>query len=334
MNNNDINNTNNNNNNAYITSSPRAVQTVINNLSLSPRKKWGQNFLIDANIVRRIIDELEPEKDDCVLEIGPGLGALTLPLAGTCRRLLALEIDPAMVDYLTGITADIPGVTIIPADVRKISLSEICLRNKTPDIYHKTEHSSGEHPIHPYQHDNPHLSCKIRSPVKIAGNLPYYITSSFLFDLFRDYRLPWKKAVFMVQKEVAERITAPVNSAGYGSLSVLCRAFTRARIAFTVSEKVFYPRPQVDSAVVTLQPSTGFWADDPGKKEAYINLVSALFQHRRKTLVNSLSYYLQDKNDARKVLSRAGTDGCRRPASLEPLEFAKISCIIYNKSIY
>ena len=175
------------------------------------RKKWGQNFLYDNNIINKIIACLHIENSDTVLEIGPGEGALTYPLSKEVKEVHAIEIDPLLVKKL--LNEKKQNMTVHQADFLDW------------EIYH------------------------LPSGYKVIGNLPYYISSPILFKLLQD--LNWSRMVLMFQKEVAQRIISVHGNKSYGRLSVMCQVYCKVKLEFTVSKQVFIPKPEIDSAVVS-----------------------------------------------------------------------------------
>ena len=181
------------------------------------RKKWGQNFLQDPNIISKIIDCLNPDKEDTILEIGPGDGALTDRLFPLVKKIHAIEIDPLLVKHLQGKTY--PNVILYGEDILDWDM------NKLP------------------------------KNTKIIGNLPYYISSPILFKLLESNN--WERMVLMFQKEVAQRIVSNPGGKSYGRLSVMSQIYCDVNIEFTVSKNVFHPKPKIDSAVITFWPKEG-----------------------------------------------------------------------------
>ena len=180
------------------------------------RKKWGQNFLIDKNIVKNIISIINPSKNDHIIEIGPGKGALTIPLSKKVKEITAIEIDPLLNNYL--LDKSLPNIKLINKDILKWNLNEIKPRNKT---------------------------------VKVIGNLPYYITSPIIFKfLEEDY---WDEMIIMVQKEVAKRIVSKFNCKSYSRISVVCQTFFKINYELDVSHNCFHPKPKVDSAILKFE---------------------------------------------------------------------------------
>ena len=229
------------------------------------KKKWGQNFLIDPNLLRKIVSTINPTKNDNILEIGPGEGALTdliLPLVNT---MAVIEIDPVLVEHLRDMES-MKDVHVIHGDVLWQELNEL----------------------------------PIEAPVKVVGNIPYNITSPILFWLIeqRDY---WKEAYLMVQKEVGERLAANVGTKAYGRLTVMTGAFLDIEKCFNIPPEVFVPRPNVNSAFMKIiNKETSIITDEQFDK--FEILVKAAFSKRRKMLHNSLSGFeisqeIKDKID-------------------------------------
>lgn len=229
-------------------------------------RKYGQHFLSNPSILERIATAACPDgpETELVIEIGPGRGALTEHLLKRARRVVAVEIDTVLVHYLQNKFRDFPNLTILHQDVLKTDLSAY-------------------------------------GPAVIAGNLPYYITSPILDRVFAAGG-SWQRAVFLVQKEVAERVTAGPGSRDYGYLSVQTRLFSEPRILFPVSRGSFRPPPKVESAVFELVPHAAPAVRDT---KAFLRFASACFRQKRKTLRNNLlAAYEKDAVDA---LPQAGT---------------------------
>lgn len=218
---------------------------------LQPLKRFGQNFLRDQNIIRKIISEIAPQKADTIIEIGPGEGALTGHLFNKVDNLYAVEIDKRVIDDLK---QKFPGLNLIQKDFLEFDINSI--------------------------------SKPLSSKVRIAGNIPYNITSPILFKLFEN-NIIIEDAVFMVQLEVAKRISAKMGSKDYGILSVLINYFGSCDLAFKVSRNVFYPKPNVDSAVIHIRFNDK--RKNPKFNSTFVSVVKSAFGNRRKTLKNSLS---------------------------------------------
>lgn len=260
----------------------------------------GQHFLIDGNIVRKIVDAGEVSKDDAVAEIGPGAGALTVELAERGARVAALELDHGFVRLLRDLCEPYPAVTLVQGDALQVDWPYFIARH------------FGE-----------------GAPAKLIANLPYNISTPLLYALL-EQQFPFGSAVLMFQKEVARKITAGPGDEEYGGLSVLCRYYTHSKILFNVSRNVFWPPPAVDSAVVSLKPVRHLLNED---EEAIIwLLVRGFFQQRRKTCLNGLLnvYDTWSRQAAAELLDQAAIAPHARPEELSVQQFAKLSRIIYN----
>lgn len=217
---------------------------------IKPLKRYGQNYLVDKNIARKIIEEFNPKKEDIVLEIGSGTGALTSLLVDKTKRLIAVEIDKRVIENLK---KNFPLVEIVNSDFLKLNLS---------DFFDK------------------------KNKLRIIGNIPYNITSPILFKLIEE-RDCIEDALLMVQYEVARRITALPSTKDYGILSVLLNFFAETKFCFKISPNVFYPKPKVYSAIIYIKFKK--IAEKNFDEKLFINIVKAAFGNRRKILKNSLS---------------------------------------------
>jgi len=280
--------------------SPREIKKLLQTYNLACHKKWGQNFLIDRNIVNKILQEVGAGPEDYIIEIGPGPGILTGPLVDSGAKVLAVEIDHGMVKILNDFLGTNERLCLVQSDVQKVNLSQLCC------FYW------GNFP-----------------PVKIVANLPYYITSSLLYRLF-SREIPWEKAVLMMQKEVAQRLTAPVSSPDYGALTVIGSCSASVTSGFVVSRSVFYPPPKVDSMVITLEPR-GF-VNYPEVEKDFFELVKRAFAKRRKNIVNALHPLAgKSKEELKETVKYVGVDPGKRAEELTAEEFAKLSRLIYNE---
>ncbi|MCX8105883.1 MAG: 16S rRNA (adenine(1518)-N(6)/adenine(1519)-N(6))-dimethyltransferase RsmA [Ignavibacterium album] len=214
---------------------------------VKPLKRLGQNFLKDKNILRKIYEFINPQEGERIIEIGPGEGALTEFLISSRAEVIAIEIDKRVIEHLQ---SSFPDIKIINQDFLEVDLTQF--------------HSSD---------------------LRIVGNIPYNITSPIIFKLIENHNLI-RDAIFMVQYEVAKRITAKKGSKDYGILSVLLSYFAETELCFKVSPNVFYPKPKVFSAVVKIKFKKNI---DESLKKTFIQIVKAAFGNRRKTLKNSLS---------------------------------------------
>lgn len=218
---------------------------------VKPLKRFGQNYLHDKNIIKKIVGEINPLPDDTILEIGPGRGALTELIYGKTEKFIAVEIDSRVIKDLG---SKFPNLQLIQKDFLKVDISTIIDSNK--------------------------------KKLRIIGNIPYNLTSSIIFKTIRNADLI-EDAVLMVQNEVAKRMTAKKGSKDYGILTVLLNYFTNTEISFKVSPNAFYPKPKVTSAIVHLRFKELSISKE--KMEMFISIVKACFGNRRKTLKNSLS---------------------------------------------
>ena len=225
---------------------------MTNNTLHTFRKKWGQNFLADTNLLRKIVRTINPTADDTILEIGPGEGALTEHVLPLVKYMAAIEIDPKLIKYLNG-RDDLQDCHFIHKDVLCQKLDNL----------------------------------PIPTPIKIIGNIPYNITSPILFWLI-EQRAHWTAAFLMVQKEMAERLTGEVGTKSYGRLTVMIGAFINVKTCFTIPPDVFIPKPKVKSAIIKLVKRHDPLIEDK-YFERFEKIVAAAFSRRRKMLRNTLS---------------------------------------------
>lgn len=276
-------------------------QTILRRLGLRPKKSLGQNFLLHAHQARRIVDALDLQPHDVVLEIGPGLGALTVLLAERAALVIALEVDLSLADYLEQeVFAGSPRVRLIREDVLRFDIAA--------------------------------LSREVGRPVKIAGNLPYHITSPLLFKLMEDKGV-LTLAVLMVQEEVGDRLLARPGGKDYGILSVMAQYHFRLTRQFSLGPGNFYPPPQVSSVVLKLEPAAPeLRAED---EQIFAKVVKTAFAQRRKTLKNTLAAqgpaFGLPPGDLLNILKEAGIDPGRRAESLSVAQFVKLSNSICEK---
>ena len=242
------------------------------------KKRFGQNFLVDANVIDKILHSINPKPEDHIIEIGPGLGALTQPLLTTLTRLDVIELDR----------------DVIP-ELRKLEGSErLHIHNIDVLAFDFTEFAQSSFEQH---------------KLRIIGNLPYNISTAVLFLLIK-HRNTIQDMHFMLQKEVVERIAAAVGSHNYGRLSVMMQLHFRISPLFTVAPQCFRPIPKVESAIIRLAPKSEL-AIDPDEHDAFEALVRQAFSQRRKTLKNTLKG-LCDINQ----MNAAGIDPGKRPQEL------------------
>ena len=260
---------------------------------LRPRKRWGQHFLCDPAVARRIVDAAALGSESVVLEIGPGLGALTDELAARAARLYLVEIDRVLSARLTARYAERSYVRVLEGDVLTLPLDELVAEPS----------------------------------VTVVANLPYNISTPVVFRLLA-LRERFPRAVLMLQREVAERLASPPGRATYGVTSVLVQAFAEVQLRFNVSRRSFFPRPQVDSTVVDLA-----WQAAPrveiGDLACFTSVVRAAFGQRRKMLRNALGGLVGGRGlsaDATRALyARAGIDPTARAEQLDLAAFGRLA---------
>ena len=229
---------------------------VLEKYNFNFQKKYGQNFLIDSHILDAILDGAEITKDDCVLEIGPGIGTMTQRLCGRARFVIAVEIDKNLIPILNDTLSEYDNKLIINEDVLKVDIKELC-----------EKYNEGK-------------------PIKVVANLPYYITTPIIMGLFES-RVPLNSITVMVQKEVADRMKVGPGTKDYGALSLAVQFYSKPEVILNVSANCFIPRPNVDSAVIKLSLLTEKISVED---EAFMfALIRASFNQRRKTLVNGLT---------------------------------------------
>lgn len=276
-------------------SHPAQAAAILRKYGIAPKKSLGQNFLVDANVLRNIVRAAELDKEKGVLEIGPGIGALTQHLAEAAGRVVAVEIDRRLLPVLEETLAPYGNVAVIHGDILAMDL---------PRLF--AERFSG------------------LKAASVVANLPYYVTTPILMSLL-ETDLPLEFIVVMVQKEVAERLAAPPGSKAYGSLSIAVQYRCEAEVAAVVPPTVFIPRPDVDSAVIRLRK-----LDRPRVKtedESFMfDVVRAAFARRRKTLLNNLqARFGKDRKEALlAALAETGIDPGRRGETLSIAEFAAL----------
>ncbi len=271
----------------------REARAALAAAGLRPRRRWGQHFLCDGGVAHRIVETAELGPRSVVLEIGPGLGALTDHLARRAGRLYVVEIDPTLAARLAARYADNPRVHVLVGDVLARPITELVAE-----------------PV-----------------VTVVANLPYNIATEVVFHLL-DARDRFPRAVLMLQREVAARLVARPRTPARGVLSVLVQTFAEVRIVFGVSRRSFLPPPQVDSAVVDVRWSMAPRAD-VGAVDVYRAIVRAAFGKRRKMLRNALADLAAARGlppDAlADALARAGVDPRRRAETLELEEFGRLA---------
>ena len=277
---------------------PHGTMSVLNEFGLRAKKKYGQNFLINRGIVDQIVDAAEISKEDCVLEIGPGIGTMTQYLADSAREVTAVEIDDALIPILKDTLKEWDNVNVIHGDILKTDIRKIA-----------DEKNQGR-------------------PIKVVANLPYYITTPIIMGLFESH-VPVDSITVMVQKEVADRMQTGPGSKDYGALSLAVQYYAKPEIVANVPPNCFMPRPKVGSAVIRLtrHQNPPVTAKD---EKLMFRIIRASFNQRRKTLANGLKNS-QELNYTKEQVEAAITE-CGLPLNIrgETLtleQFAKLSDI-------
>lgn len=238
------------------------------------KKSFGQNFLTDTNILQKIVDTAEIDKGVNVIEIGPGIGALTEFLAENAAEVMTFEIDDRLIPILADTLARFDNVQVVNQDILKADLQTQIQAFKNPDL-----------------------------PIKVVANLPYYITTPILMHLIEG-KIPFAEFVVMMQREVADRISAMPNTKAYGSLSIAVQYYMTAKVSFIVPRTVFVPAPNVDSAILKMvrrdQPVVSVQDED-----FFFRVSKVAFVHRRKTLWNNLTSHFGKSEDTKAKLEKA-----------------------------
>ena len=274
------------------------TKAVLERHGFTFKKSFGQNFLTDTNILQKIVDTAEIDDQVNVIEIGPGIGALTEFLAERAAQVMAFEIDHRLVPILADTLRDFDNVTVVNEDILKVDLAQHIQNFKNPDL-----------------------------PIKVVANLPYYITTPILMLLIES-GIPFSEFVVMMQKEVADRISAKPNTKAYGSLSIAVQYYMTAKVAFIVPRTVFVPAPNVDSAILKMvrRPEPAVAVED---EKFFFKVSKASFTHRRKTLWNNLTGYFgktdEVKDKLTKALDQAGLSPSVRGEALGLEEFASLA---------
>ena len=274
------------------------TKAVLERHGFTFKKSFGQNFLTDTNILQKIVDTAEIDDQVNVIEIGPGIGALTEFLAERAAEVMAFEIDHRLVPILADTLRDFDNVTVVNEDILKVDLAQHIQNFKNPDL-----------------------------PIKVVANLPYYITTPILMHLIES-GIPFSEFVVMMQKEVADRISAKPNTKAYGSLSIAVQYYMTVKVAFIVPRTVFVPAPNVDSAILKMvrRPEPAVAVED---EKFFFKVSKASFIHRRKTLWNNLTGYFgktdEIKDKLTKALDQAGLSPSVRGEALGLEEFASLA---------
>ncbi len=275
------------------------TKAVISKYPFAFQKKFGQNFLIDPHVLDKIIRSADITKEDCVIEIGPGIGCVTQALLEHAGKVISIEIDDQLIPILTEQFGSEPNFKLIHKDVLKVDLKQL-IEEESPN-----------------------------KKVKVVANLPYYITTPIIMTLLEN-ELPIESITVMVQKEVADRLASQPGSKQYGAITVSVNYFCETYLVANVPRNCFMPRPNVDSAVIQLRIY-----DEPAVKVGNIKqmfkIIKAAFLLRRKTLLNTLAAHADlgiDKEKLKQLLDESGVGAQTRGETLSIEEFAKLSDFI------
>ncbi len=284
---------------------PSRTNEILKKYQLRTKKSLGQNFIIDTNILRNIVKAGNVDQDTTVIEIGPGIGALTEQIAKEAKEVFAFEIDGRLIPVLEDTLADYSNVTVFHEDILKVDFE------KFQEEY-----------------------LKDASRVIVIANLPYYITTPIVMHLIES-SLPIEEMILMMQKEVANRLEAKPSTKEYGSLSIAIQAFMEVEVVFTVPRTVFVPQPNIDSAIVrlkTLEESPLNVKDE----QLFFKMMRASFGQRRKTIWNNLRRVLDDKEKEetlRQAFESSTIDPSRRGESLSIEEFGWLADALYDHGL-
>ena len=277
-------------------SNPKETIQVLQKHEFQFKKKFGQNFLIDPHVLDKIVDAAQITKDDFVLEIGPGIGTLTQYLCENARQVLAVEIDDKLIPILKETLQPYDNVEVLHGDILKQDIQQIA------DTYNDGK------------------------PIKVVANLPYYITTPIIMELFESH-VPLANVAVMVQKEVADRMKAEPGTKDYGALSLAVQYYAKPYIAAFVPPNCFMPRPNVGSAVIRLDCLARVPVEVHNEKLMF-RLIRASFNQRRKTLQNGIANSAElsfTKEQAARAIEQAGFDVRIRGEKLGLEEFARLA---------
>lgn len=283
-----------------VIATPSRTKEILEKFDLFAKKNYGQNFLVEPGIVSKIAQSSIVSDHCLIIEIGPGIGALTQMLSGVAKKVVAFEIDERLPEVLAYSLSECDNVEVILKDFMEVDLQAF-VSEYTQQGY----------------------------DVVIAANLPYYITTPILFKIFES-NADIKQITVMMQKEVADRFSASVNSKDYNALSIITQYRCNVKTVVKVPRNVFNPKPNVDSTVLQFQ----FKETDPTiKEDLFFSLVKGCFKQRRKTILNNFSEWVGDKEKAKVYLSKAQIDEKRRAESCTCEEFIQLYREIENENI-
>lgn len=281
---------------------PQNTIEVLQKYNFTFQKKFGQNFLIDTHVLDKIINSAEITKDDMVLEIGPGIGTMTQYLACAAGKVVAVEIDKALIPILEDTLSEYDNVRVINEDVLKVDIAKLA-----------EEENGGR-------------------PIKVVANLPYYITTPIIMGLFEN-NVPIKSITVMVQKEVADRMQVGPGTKDYGALSLAVQYYAKPYIVANVPPNCFMPRPKVGSAVIRLDRYEEPQVQVKDEKLMF-KIIRASFNQRRKTLANGLKNSAEldySKETIEEAIVELGKGASVRGEALTLEEFAKLANILSEK---
>lgn len=286
-------------NKEYI-ATPRRTAAILDKYSFSFKKSLGQNFMIDVNILQKMIRHANITSTSGVIEIGPGIGSLTEQLAVSAEKVIAFEIDGRLIPILRDTLASYDNIEIIHEDILKA------------DVHQTIE-----------QHFDPSMD------IHLVANLPYYITTPIIMNILQQ-NIPVKSMTILLQKEVAERMAAKPNTKAYGSLSIAVQYYTASKVVMDVPKTAFMPQPNVISSVLRLEKRDAPLVEVTDEK-MFFNIVQAAFRHRRKNLKNNFAAAFKEKmskDQLQQWLTKAEIEGTRRGESLSIEEFARLSNVL------
>jgi 16S rRNA (adenine1518-N6/adenine1519-N6)-dimethyltransferase len=269
-----------------------SILRELRQFSVKPKKSLGQHFLIDRNILKKVVQTAKINEDDVVLEVGPGLGEMTMELCKKAKKVIAIEIDLNLIKILKEKLLKYPNIELIEGNILEIDFLKI----------YKSE----------------------GKPLKVVANLPYNISTPLIFH-FIEERKCFSDLTIMVQREVAERIVSPPGSKAYGTLSIFVQLVAIPSIKFFIKRSSFFPPPKVDSALVQIVWRRELWFGKEFEKW-FKEVVRGAFNYRRKTLLNALkNSELPLPTDLDEKIRRAGLDPKRRPETLSIKEFIRLA---------
>ena len=281
--------------------SPNKTKEIIQEYQFKFSKSLGQNFLIDKNILEKIVQAAEITEEDYVIEIGPGIGSLTQHIADKCRKIVAVEIDKHLLPILAKTLVEYDNIEVIHGDVLKVDLHKLI-----------QDRFQGQ-------------------KVKVIGNLPYYVTTPIVMKLLEE-KVPISSMTIMIQQEVAQRMEAKPSTKDYGALSIAVQYYCQPKILLKVPPTVFIPQPKVSSTIIRLDilERPRVYVEN---EKLFFRIIKDAFGKRRKTLLNALSTgtLKLNKDLVKEALTTADIDGNRRGETLSIQEFAKLANILAEK---